>query len=128
MKVMVIVKATKESEAGMMPDEKVIAKMGKLKEELVKAGIMLAGEGLHPGSKGKRLHISGGKKTKAARPVGCAATRKTTPSSSRRCANLGSRPTWTRTSRHPSLPPSGIRSILPSVSKTFTKACVEREW
>jgi hypothetical protein len=84
MKVMVIVKATKEPEAGMLPDEKVIAKMGKLKEELVKAGVMLAGEGLHPSSKGRRLHISGGKKTKAARPVGGAATRKTTPSSSRR--------------------------------------------
>jgi hypothetical protein len=48
MKVMVIVKATKESEAGMMPDEKVIAEMAKFKEELVKAGVMLAGEGLHP--------------------------------------------------------------------------------
>ena len=63
MKIMVIVKATKESEAGMMPDEKVIAEMGKFKEELVKAGVMLSGEGLHPSSKGKRLHISGGKKT-----------------------------------------------------------------
>jgi hypothetical protein len=50
MKVMVIVKATKEPEAGMMPDEKVITEMGKLKEELVKAGVMLAGEGLHPSS------------------------------------------------------------------------------
>jgi len=63
MKVMVIVKATKESEAGVMPDEKTITEMGKFKEELVKAGVMLGGEGLHPSSKGKRLHISGGKKT-----------------------------------------------------------------
>jgi hypothetical protein len=63
MKVMVIVKATKESEAGVMPDEKTITEMGKFQEELVKAGVMLGGEGLHPSSKGKRLHISGGKKT-----------------------------------------------------------------
>jgi hypothetical protein len=63
MKVMAIVKATKESEAGVMPDEKTITEMGKFKEELVKAGVMLGGEGLHPSSKGKRLHISGGKKT-----------------------------------------------------------------
>jgi hypothetical protein len=63
MKVMVIVKATKESEAGVMPDERTIPEMGKFKEELVKAGVMLGGEGLHPSSKGKRVHISGGKKT-----------------------------------------------------------------
>ncbi|WP_438044520.1 YciI family protein [Sorangium sp. So ce128] len=63
MKVMVFVKATKESEAGMMPDEKVIAEMGRFKEELVKAGVMLGGEGLHPSSKGKRLRISDGKTT-----------------------------------------------------------------
>jgi hypothetical protein len=63
MKVMVIVKATKESEAGVMPDEKTITGMVKFQEELVKAGVMLGGEGLHPSSKGKRLHISGGKKT-----------------------------------------------------------------
>ncbi|XXX92159.1 YciI family protein [Sorangium sp. So ce145] len=58
---MVFVKATKESEAGMMPDEKVIAEMGRFKEELVEAGVMLGGEGLHPSSKGKRLRISDGK-------------------------------------------------------------------
>jgi hypothetical protein len=58
-KVIVFVHATKESEAGAMPDEKVIADMGKFKEELVKAGVMLGGEGLHPSSRGKRLHISG---------------------------------------------------------------------
>ena len=62
MKVMVIVKATKESEAGVMPDEKTITEMGKFKEELVKAGVMLGGEGLHPSRKGKRLHISGSRK------------------------------------------------------------------
>ena len=59
MKVMVIVKATKNSEAGIMPDEKLLTAMGKYNEELVKAGIMLAGEGLHPSSRGKRIHISG---------------------------------------------------------------------
>jgi len=63
MKVMVFVKATKESEAGVMPDEKVLARMATFNEELVKAGVMLAGEGLHPSRKGKRLHISDGKKT-----------------------------------------------------------------
>jgi len=59
---MVIVKATKNSEAGMMPSEKLLADMGKFNEELVKAGVMLAGEGLHPSSKGKRVRFSGGKK------------------------------------------------------------------
>jgi hypothetical protein len=63
MRVMVIVKATKNSEAGVMPNEKLLADMGKYNEELVKAGIMLAGEGLHPSSKGKRVHFAGGKKT-----------------------------------------------------------------
>jgi hypothetical protein len=59
---MVIVKATKNSEAGMMPSEQLLAAMGKFNEELVKAGIMLAGEGLHPSSKGKRVRFSGGSK------------------------------------------------------------------
>jgi hypothetical protein len=60
---MVIVKATKNSEAGVMPGEKLLADMGKFNEELVKAGIMLAGDGLHPSSKGKRVRFSGGKKS-----------------------------------------------------------------
>lgn len=63
MRVMVIVKATKNSEAGVMPSEKLLADMGKYNEELVKAGIMLAGEGLHPSRKGKRVRFAGGKKT-----------------------------------------------------------------
>jgi len=63
MKFMVMVKATKESEAGVMPDEKLLAAMGKYNEELVKAGIMLDGDGLHPSSKGKRIKFSGGKRT-----------------------------------------------------------------
>jgi hypothetical protein len=62
MKVMVIVKATKNSEAGVMPSEQLLTEMGKFNEELVKAGIMQAGEGLHPSSKGKRVQFSGGKK------------------------------------------------------------------
>lgn len=62
MKVMAIVKATKNSEAGIMPSEKLLADMGAYNEQLVKAGIMLAGEGLHPSSKGKRLIWSGGAK------------------------------------------------------------------
>jgi hypothetical protein len=60
---MVMVKATKNSEAGVMPSEELLAEMGKFNEELVKAGVMLAGEGLHPSSKGKRVAFSGGKKT-----------------------------------------------------------------
>jgi hypothetical protein len=63
MRVMVIVKATKNSETGVMPSEKDLADMGNFNDQLVKAGIMLAGEGLHPSSRGKRIHFSGGKKT-----------------------------------------------------------------
>jgi len=61
MRFMVIVKADKNSEAGVLPDEKLLAEMGKYNEELVKAGVMLAGEGLHPSSKGARVRFSGGK-------------------------------------------------------------------
>jgi hypothetical protein len=63
MKVMVIVKATRNSEAGAMPSEKLLSDMGAFNEELVKAGIMLAGEGLHPSARGKRIKFSGGKRT-----------------------------------------------------------------
>jgi hypothetical protein len=63
MRVMVIVKATKNSEAGVMPSEKLLTEMGKYNEELVKAGIMLAGEGLNPSSRGKRIRFSGSKRT-----------------------------------------------------------------
>jgi hypothetical protein len=63
MRVMVIVKASKESEAGVLPDQKLLAQMGKYNEQLVKAGIMLAGDGLHPTSKGKRVKFSGTKRT-----------------------------------------------------------------
>lgn len=63
MKVMVIVKASEDSEAGVMPSEKLLTDMGRFNEELVKAGIMLAGEGLHPSSKGKRVRFSGSKRT-----------------------------------------------------------------
>ena len=59
MRVIVMVKATKSSEAGEMPDQKMLSEMGKYNEELVKAGIMLAGEGLHPSSRGKRVRFSG---------------------------------------------------------------------
>lgn len=63
MRVMVVVKANEDSEAGVMPSEQMLSEMGKYNEELVKAGVMLAGEGLHPSSKGKRVEFSGGKKT-----------------------------------------------------------------
>ena len=63
MRVMVIVKATSESEAGVLPSAELLTEMGKFNEELVKAGVMLAGEGIHPSSKGARVKFHGGKKT-----------------------------------------------------------------
>src|SRR5437867_5095199 len=63
MRVIVLIKANKDTEAGVLPDEQLLTEMGKYNEELVKAGIMLAGEGLHPSSKGKRVKFSGGKRT-----------------------------------------------------------------
>ena len=63
MRFMVLVKASPESEAGEMPSEEILAEMGKFNEELVKAGVMLAGEGLHPTSKGARIRFSGGERT-----------------------------------------------------------------
>ncbi len=63
MRVMVIIKATANSEAGAMPSEQLIEEMGAYNQELVKAGVMLAGDGLHPSSAGKRVRFAGGKKT-----------------------------------------------------------------
>jgi hypothetical protein len=63
MRFMVMVKATKDSEAGVLPDEKLLTAMGKYNEELIKAGVMLAGEGLQPSSKGARVRFSGEKRT-----------------------------------------------------------------
>ncbi|HEX7122342.1 MAG TPA: YciI family protein [Gemmatimonadaceae bacterium] len=63
MRVMVLVKADKESERGVLPSTELLAEMGKFNEELVKAGVMLVGEGLHPSSKGKRVRFSGDKRT-----------------------------------------------------------------
>ena len=63
MRVMVIVKANKDTEAGVMPSEELLREMGNYNEELVKAGIMLAGEGLHPSSKGARIQFSGSKRS-----------------------------------------------------------------
>jgi hypothetical protein len=63
MRFMILVKADKNSEAGVMPTEEILTAMGKFNEELVKAGVMLAGEGLHPSSKGARVKFSGGKPT-----------------------------------------------------------------
>ena len=63
MRFMVMVKANKDSEAGVLPDEKLLADMGKFNEELAKAGVLLAGEGLHPSSKGARVRFSGTKRT-----------------------------------------------------------------
>ena len=63
MRVMILVKENEESESGALPDEKILTAMNKYNEELVKAGVMLAGEGLHPSSKGKRVKFEGSKKT-----------------------------------------------------------------
>ena len=63
MRFMMLVKASEESEAGVMPTKEMLAEMGKYNEELVKAGVLLAGEGLHPTSKGVRIHYSGKKRT-----------------------------------------------------------------
>jgi hypothetical protein len=63
MRFMVIVKASEESEAGVLPDEAILTEMGNYNEELVKAGVMLAGEGLHPSSKGVRIRYSGAQRT-----------------------------------------------------------------
>jgi hypothetical protein len=63
MRVMVIIKATKNSEAGVMPEERLLTEMGQYNEELVQAGVMLAGEGLHPSAAGKRVRFAGGQKT-----------------------------------------------------------------
>lgn len=62
MRVMVLVKENEQSEAGVLPDEKMLTEMGKYNDELAKAGVMLAGEGLHPSSKGKRVRFSGDRK------------------------------------------------------------------
>jgi hypothetical protein len=63
MRFMILVKATKDSEAGILPDEKLLAEMGKYNEELAKAGALLAGEGLQPTSKGARIRYAGAKRT-----------------------------------------------------------------
>jgi hypothetical protein len=63
MRVMVVVKANKDSEAGILPTPKLLAEMGKFNQELIQAGVMLAGDGLHPSSKGKRVRFSGEKRT-----------------------------------------------------------------
>jgi hypothetical protein len=63
MRVMILVKEDKQSESGVLPDEKILTAMNKYNEELVKAGVLLAGEGLHPSSKGKRVKFDGAKKT-----------------------------------------------------------------
>ena len=63
MRVMVIVKASKESEAGQMPSEQLLTEMGKFNEQLANAGVMLAADGLHPSSRGKRVRFSGAQRT-----------------------------------------------------------------
>ena len=69
MRFMVLVKATRDSEAGVMPSKQLLAEMIKYNEELVKAGILLAGEGLHPSSRGARVRFSGNKRTRSQRAL-----------------------------------------------------------
>src|SRR2546425_1270754 len=69
MRVMVIVKANKDSEAGVLPDQKILTEMGKFNEQLAKAGVMLAGEGLKESAKGKRVRVEGAKRTGIDGPV-----------------------------------------------------------
>ncbi|HLP30531.1 MAG TPA: YciI family protein [Geothrix sp.] len=68
MRVMVLIKASKDSEAGALPDEKLLTDMGRFNEELVKAGVVLGGDGLHPSSRGVRVHISGRNRSVVAGP------------------------------------------------------------
>ena len=68
MRVMVLVKANKDSEAGVLPDEKILTEMGRFNDDLIEAGLLLAGEGLHPSSKGARVRFSGAKRTVIDRP------------------------------------------------------------
>ncbi|HZH77551.1 MAG TPA: YciI family protein, partial [Archangium sp.] len=63
MRFMILIKATKNSETGVLPSPELLAEMGKYNEELMKAGVLLAGEGLHPSSKGARIKLAGGKRT-----------------------------------------------------------------
>lgn len=70
MRVMVIIKATKNSEAGAIPSEELLTEMGKFNEQLMNAGIMLAGDGLHPSSRGKRVRLANGKTSVTAGPFG----------------------------------------------------------
>ena len=70
MRVMVIVKASKDSEAGLMPSQKLLAEMGKFNQELMKAGVFLGADGLHPSSKGKRVGFSGQQRTVIDGPFG----------------------------------------------------------
>ena len=63
MRFMVLIKADKDSEAGVMPSEQLLTAMGNFNDELIKAGVLVAGEGLHPSSKGARIKFTGGKRT-----------------------------------------------------------------
>jgi hypothetical protein len=78
MRFMILVKADKNSEAGALPDEKLLTEMGKYNEEMAKAGVLLAGEGLHPSSKGARVRFSGDKRTADAERIFHASAEKVT--------------------------------------------------
>jgi hypothetical protein len=130
MRFMILVKATTESEAGVMPDTQLLADMGKFNEELVKAGIMLAGEGLHPSSKGARVRFSGKDRSVASGPF---------PATSElvagfwmwRCKSLAEAIEWVKKCPNPMTGPSEIeiRQIFEAADfgEAFTPELREQE-
>ncbi len=134
MRFMVIVKANKDSEAGVLPKQKLLAEMGKFNEELVKAGVLLAGEGLHASAKGKRVRFSGAKRTVIDGPFTETNSRRRTsvpsllPSSgSRKSACAPRQPLKSRSRIRPFAGrKKKIRNL--SISQTFIRRTVKREF
>ncbi len=130
MRFMVIVKATEDSEAGVMPSTEMLAEMGKYNEELVKAGIMLSGDGLHPSSKGARVRFEGTKRTVTDGPF--AETKELVAGFwIWQCASLDEAIEWVKKCPNPMLGPSEIeiRQIFDAADfgEAFTPELQEQE-
>jgi hypothetical protein len=130
MRFMVIVKATEDSEAGVMPSTEMLAEMGKYNEELVKAGIMLSGDGLHPSSKGARVRFEGSKRTVTDGPF--AETKELVAGFwIWQCASLDEAIEWVKKCPNPMLGPSEIeiRQIFDAADfgEAFTPELQEQE-